>query len=89
LTNDEAGTRRALQDGGFTTREIEVVPAAVENRPGSLASVARDLANAGVNIEAAMATGMAGNNVTIAFATSDPAKARSALGSRAMTAARR
>ena len=89
LTNDEAGTRRALQDGGFTSREIEVVPAAVENRPGALAEVARQLADAGINIEAAMPTGMAGNNVTIAFATSDPAKTRTALGNRALASASR
>jgi hypothetical protein len=89
LTNDEAGTRRALQDGGFTTREIEVVPASIQNRPGGLAEVARKLADAGVNIEAALPTGMAGNNVSVAFATSDPAKARTALGSSVLTGATR
>ena len=80
LTNDEAGTRRALQDGGFTSHEIEVVPAALVNKPGSLAAAARKLAAAGVNIEAALPTGMSGSNVVVEFATSDPARARSALG---------
>ena len=84
LTNDESGTRRVLQDGGFTSREVEVVPASLATRPGSLAEAARSLADAGVNIEAALATGMVGTNVTIAFATSDPARARTALGDRAM-----
>jgi hypothetical protein len=85
LTNDEAGTRSAIQAAGLVAREIEVVPASLENRPGTLAEAARRLAGAGVNIEAAMPTGMSGNNVTVAFATSDPAKARQALGEKVLT----
>ena len=50
------------------------------NRPGSLADVARRLAKAGVNIEAAFPTSMAGGNAHVAFATDDPAKAKEALG---------
>ena len=80
ITNDEAGTRKALQDARATVREIEIVSAALENRPGSLAKAARRLADAGVNIEAAMPIGMSGDKVTVAFATSDPGKARAALG---------
>ncbi|HSS35177.1 MAG TPA: acetolactate synthase, partial [Patescibacteria group bacterium] len=56
LTNDEAGTRRALAEAGFTTREVEVVPHAIEDRPGSFAEVARRLADAGVNLEAVLPT---------------------------------
>ena len=44
-----------------------------------MAKAARRLADAGVNIEALLATGMQGNDVTIAFVTSDPAKARTVL----------
>jgi hypothetical protein len=80
LTNDEAGTRRALSDARATVREVEIVPASLENKPGSLAAAARRLADAGVNIDAAMPIGMNGDKVTVAFATSDPAKARIALG---------
>ena len=80
VTNDEAATRRALQDARATVREIEIVSAPLDNRPGSLAKAARRLADAGVNIEAAMQIGMSGDKVTVAFATSDPAKARTALG---------
>ena len=79
ITNDEAGTRKALQDARATVREIEIVSAPLDNRPGSLAKAARRLADAGVNIEAAMPIGMSGDKVTVAFATSDPAKARTAL----------
>ena len=80
ITNDEAATRRVLADGGYTVREVELVTAALAQRPGTLAEAARRLANAGVNIEAALATGMSDRGVHVAFATDDPAKARQALG---------
>jgi hypothetical protein len=80
ITNDEAGTRKALADGRFTVREVEVVPHAIEDRPGSFAEVARKLADAGINLEAVLPTGMSGGKVSIAFATKDAAKAREILG---------
>lgn len=83
LTNDEAGTRKALADGRFSVREIEVVPHAIEDRPGAFAEVARKLADAGVNLEAVLPTGMSGGKVSIAFATKEAAKAREALGTMA------
>ena len=52
----------------------------LEHNPGSLAKAARKLADAGVNIEAALTTAMSGGNVTLAFATDQPAKARGVLG---------
>jgi hypothetical protein len=87
LTNDEAGTRKVLREIGAQTREIEVVPAAIENKPGSLATAARRLADAGVNIEAVMAIGMSGDKVNVAFATSDATAARAALGGSVLAAA--
>jgi hypothetical protein len=80
MTNDEAGTAKALGQGGFRHRTVELVSASLANKPGSLATAARRLADAGVNIEAAMPTGMTGGNVQLAFATDNPAKAREALG---------
>ena len=80
LTNDESGTRSALIGAKVTFREVETVAATLEPGPGSLARVARRLADAGVNVEAAMPTGMAGDRVNVAFATSDATKARSVLG---------
>jgi len=82
VTNDEAGTRRALQDAGFHAREIELVTASLPNVPGALAEVARKLANAGINIEAALPTGMTGSNVSVAFATDQPAKAKTIVSER-------
>ena len=89
LTNDEAGTRKVLREIGVPTRELEVVPASIETKPGSLASAVRRLADAGVNIEAAMAIGMSGDKVNVAFATSDATAARAALGGSAPAAASR
>jgi hypothetical protein len=80
LTNDEAGARRALADAGYRAREVEVVSATIGHTPGTLAATARKLADAGINIEVALPTAMTGGTVTLAFATDQPAKARSVLG---------
>ncbi len=80
ITNDEAGTQRVLTHGKWTHRLVELVTASLVNKPGTLAMVTRKLADAGVNIEAALPTGMAGGNMHIAFATDNPAKAKEALG---------
>ena len=80
VTNDEAGTRRAISDAGCSSREVELVMAALEHVPGSLAAATKKLADAGINIEAALPTGMAGGKVTVSFATDQPAKAREILG---------
>lgn len=81
LTNDEAGTRKALAEAGCNVREIEIISATIPNRPGELAKLARKLADAGLNIDAAIPTGMSGSTATIAIATNDPARTRSLLGS--------
>jgi len=79
ISNDEAGTRSALSGAGLTFHETEVVPAALTDKPGSLATAAQRLADAGVNIEAVIPTGMSGDRVTIAFACDKADAARNAL----------
>jgi hypothetical protein len=86
-TSDEAATRRALTDGRWTYRPVELVTASLADKPGSLGQVTRKLANAGVNIEAAIPTGMAGGNMHISFATDNPTKAKEALGEFLLTPA--
>lgn len=81
LTNDEAGTRKALSEAGFSVREVEVVSTTLEHSPGTLAAAARKLADAGISVEVALPTVMSGGNVTLAFATDQPARARTVLGS--------
>ena len=78
-TNDEAGTRSILAQKGFESREIELVPASLEDKPGALAGVTRKLADAGINIELLLPMGMRDGKVTVAFATSDPAKTRATI----------
>lgn len=87
ITNDEAGTRAALSSIGARSREVELVTVGLENKPGSLAETTRKLADAGINLEAGLAVGMSGNTVHVAFATSDPAKAREILGDKVMAGA--
>jgi hypothetical protein len=79
ITSDEEGARRALTEAGYRAREIELVTTTLEHTPGTLAAASRRLAAAGINIEAALPTAMVGGNVTIAFATDQPARARTIL----------
>ncbi len=85
LTNDEAATRRALQAAHVKVHERELVSATIANEPGGLAEACRRLANEGINVEALLPTGMSGANVNVAFATDNPATARSALGTAVLT----
>ena len=78
-TADDAATRSCLQTIKASFKEYEVTEASVANKPGALGMVARRLADAGVNIEAIMPTGMSGNEVTVGFVTNNPIKAREVL----------
>jgi hypothetical protein len=80
LTNDESATRRALQEAHYKAHERELVVASLADVPGTLAEACRRLANAGVNVEAVLPTGMSGGAIHVAFATDAPSKARSAIG---------
>jgi hypothetical protein len=79
LTADEAATRITLKEAGVAFREIEAVETPLPHQPGTLARASRRLADAGINIEAILATGMQGNDVTVAFVTADPARAKEVL----------
>jgi hypothetical protein len=78
-TADEAGTRAALQSIKATFKELEITQVNLANTPGSLGQAARRLANAGVNIEAILPTGMSGTEVGVGFVTNNPAKTREVL----------
>jgi hypothetical protein len=79
-TNDEAGTRSALEGASITFREVELVSISLADRPGTLADAARRLADAGVNIELVMATGRGADRTDVIFGIADAAAARTALG---------
>jgi hypothetical protein len=85
MTNDDATTRTALTESGFKYTELEATDTALRDSPGSLAKATRRLADAGINIEALLPIGMEGNEVHVAFVTSDAAKARQVLSSAGIT----
>ena len=84
MTSDDATTRTALDAIGHTYTVLETTDAVMRHEVGSLAKVARRLADEGINIEAIMPTGMEGNEVIVAFVTSDAARARQVLASAGM-----
>jgi hypothetical protein len=86
ITNDDATARAVLEAGDTDYREVDLVAASLEDRPGTLGAAARRLAEAGVNIESIIPTGMMGSRVTVTFAVDDAAKAREALGDLASVA---
>lgn len=79
--SDEAGLRTALNDAGIAFREVSVLTAGLEDKPGTVASAARSLADAGVNIELIAPVGMTDRRVTVAFGVDKVEEARKALGS--------
>jgi len=79
VTNDEAGTRSALDATSARYREVALAMASLDDKPGVLADVARKLANAGINIEAIFPTGMEGGKITVAFGVDNIEAAKAAL----------
>jgi hypothetical protein len=77
---DEAGLRSALSDAGIGFREVPVVTARLEDKPGTVAQAARLLGDAGVNIELLAPMEMDGSTVTVAIGVDKEEQARVALG---------
>ena len=77
---DEAGVRSALNEAGIAFREVSVVEAKLDDKPGTVADAAKRLGEAGVNIELIAPTGMDGQKVTVAFGVDKLDAARAALG---------
>jgi len=80
LTNDEPGTRTALEQAGLAYREVEVVSFDLPDQPGTLADASRRLATAGVNIEFLVSTGRSAGRITLAAAVDNVPAAQQALG---------
>jgi hypothetical protein len=77
LVEDSAGTEAALEDAGMgVAGSQEALVVNVEDRPGTLGQLARELADAGVNIELIYSTF---SGVRVAIVTDDLASARAAL----------
>lgn len=79
LADDERGLQDALDSAGTGYREVDLVGAELEDRPGTLADATRRLADAGVNITAVFPTGMTGGRVSMAIGVDDLDAAQRAL----------
>lgn len=80
ITNDDSGAQTVLEEREVGYRDVEIVSANLDDRPGTLGAAARRMADRGVNVEVIMPTGVTGGRVTVAFGVDDPAGAREALG---------
>ncbi len=78
-TADDDGARRVLESGGWTFLEGESLLTEVEDRPGGLAAIARELADNGVNVLGHLFLGRWSDRATFAFVVDDPEKARPIL----------
>jgi hypothetical protein len=71
-TADDETTKRVLDDGGYTYVEGESIIAEVDDRPGGMARIARELADAGVNIHGHLFLGRWGDRAMFAFVVDRP-----------------
>jgi hypothetical protein len=78
LVEDAQAAREALSGAGIEVQdERDALVVEVEDRPGTMAEVARKLAGAGVNVEFAYATF---GGVNVVFGVGDLEEAQAALG---------
>jgi len=78
-TADDATTKQILDEGGYTYIEGESILAEVDDRPGGMAALSRQLADAGVNIYGHLFLGRWGDSATFAFVVDDEEAARPIL----------
>jgi hypothetical protein len=78
-TADDDTARRVLEDGEWLFLEGESLLAEVDDRPGGMARIARELADAGVNVLGHLFIGRWSDRATFAFVVDDPEKARPIL----------
>jgi hypothetical protein len=78
-TADDDTTRQVLDEGGYTYIEDESILAEVDDRPGGMAALARQLADAGVNIYGHLFLGRWGDRAMFAFVVDRPDVARPIL----------
>ena len=78
-TADDPATREVLEAGGYTFIEGESILTEVDDRPGGMATLARSLADAGVNIYGHLFLGRWGDRAMFAFVVDNPVIARPIL----------
>jgi hypothetical protein len=78
-TADDATTKAILDEGGYTYIEGESILTEVDDKPGGMASLSRQLADAGVNIYGHLFLGRWGDRAMFAFVVDNPERARPIL----------
>ena len=78
-TADDETTRQVLDDGEYAYVEGESIIAEVDDKPGGMARVARELADAGVNIHGHLFLGRWGDRAMFAFVVDKPDVAKPIL----------
>jgi hypothetical protein len=78
-TADDETTKHVLDEGGYTYVEGESILAEVDDKPGGMARVARQLADAGVNIHGHLFLGRWGDRAMFAFVVDRPDLAKPIL----------
>jgi hypothetical protein len=78
-TADDETTKQVLDEGGYVYIEGESILAEVDDRPGGMAALSRQLADAGVNIYGHLFLGRWGDRAMFAFVVDDPDRARPIL----------
>lgn len=80
LTSDADATREVLEGHNVTFEEVELLVVTLQDNPGALASVARRLGEAGVNITSLVQLNRMHGRSDLGIAVDDPEKARPVLG---------
>ena len=78
-TADDDTTKAVLDEGEYTYVEGEAILSEVGDRPGGMAAVARELADAGVNIQGHLFLGRWGDRAMFTFVVDKPEIARPIL----------
>ena len=78
-TADDDTTKAVLDEGGSTYIEGESILTEVDDKPGGMAALSRQLADAGVNIYGHLFLGRWGDRAMFAFVVDDPDRARPIL----------
>jgi hypothetical protein len=78
-TADDDTTKAILDEGEYTYVEGEAILSEVGDRPGGMAAVARELADAGVNIQGHLFLGRWGDRAMFTFVVDKPDVARPIL----------
>lgn len=78
-TADDDTTKQVLDEGDYNYVEGESIIAEVDDKPGGMARIARQLADAGVNIHGHLFLGRWGDRAMFAFVVDKPDVARPIL----------